>query len=126
MISQREFHKSHPGRRNVYVDRHGKRHRCHSLMERNRLQVLDRAGKHFRREALRVRYWWAGGWHWYVTDLAVYDDATGTRVVRLEEVKPLKLCADPQNQAKWEAARRKCAGRLIEFRIVTERNLRIP
>lgn len=125
-LDQAEFHKAHPGRRNTYTDRHGKRHRCHSLMERARLAVLDRANKHFRREAVSVRYRWGGRWCRYVLDIAVYDDATGTRLVRLEEVKPLKLCADPRNRAKWEAARRVCAGRQIEFRLVTERNLRVP
>jgi hypothetical protein len=121
---QQAFYARHQARRCTYTDRAGKLHRCHSLMEQRRLKVLDRAGVRFRREAFRVRYFWAGRWRWYVLDLAVLGP-TGA-VVRLEEIKPLALCNEPQNLAKWDAARTHCAGRLIEFRVVNERNLSIP
>lgn len=106
-------------RRNVYIDRNRRRHRCDSLLERRRLKVLDLAGYHFRREPIRIPYLWLGKREIYRPDLAVYD-ATNTRLLWIEEQKPLVLCRDPQNLAKWSAARTLLSGRHVKFLVTNE------
>lgn len=118
---QDAVYKRRRARRGVYVDRNGTRHHYHSLMERQRMRVLDLAGLHFRREPCRIRYYWGQRWRPYVVDLAVYDEHG--RLLRYEEIKPLILCTDEQNLAKWNAARKYCSGRHIGFRVICERNM---
>jgi hypothetical protein len=115
-------YKRRPPRKNIYIDRHRRRHRCDSLLERQRLKVLDLAGYNFRREPLRIKYLWLGKWEIYRPDLAVYD-MSGTRLLWIEEQKPLVLCADAQNLAKWNAARIELSGRRIKFLVIHERTI---
>jgi len=92
-------------------------------------------------ECVVVPYTFQGKNHRYYTDFLAIDD-TGKRII--VEVKPLKQTKPPRNSknkskktimtesytyyknlAKWEAAQKYCKKRGWEFRVITEKNLKI-
>lgn len=110
------------GKRGCYIDSRGFPHFYHSILERKRMKNLDLAGLRFVREPFRIKYTFEHRVRVYVVDLAVYD-RSGLTLLRIEEVKPQKLLNDPQNIAKWRAARRWASARGCGFRVVTDSTL---
>jgi hypothetical protein len=111
------------GRSGLFRDRLGRYHPYRSLCERRRMQALDAAGLEFRVEAIRLTYHFEGRPRTYVTDLVVFWWENGRQVIRVEEVKPRVRWKDPQNLAKWRAAKAWCDGRGYQFLVVDESTL---
>jgi hypothetical protein len=112
------------GRKGIFRDALGKSYQYDSTWERRRMQTLDLNGYHFTREGVRIPYIFNNQKRTYYPDLVVYDRFW--KLLRIEEIKPSVRNNDPQNIAKWEAARAWCQLRGIEFRIVNEKDLSKP
>lgn len=113
----------HRGRSGVFRDRRGQQYHYDSRWELWRMEALDRAGVEFRREALRIPYFFEGRRHTYLPDFMVNYWEEGEQRVRIEEVKPSSFNNDPQNIAKWMAAKSFCDNLGYDFRIINERDL---
>ncbi len=107
-----------PGRKGIFRDRLGKSHHFDSLLERRRMVTLDMNGLRFVREGVRIPYEFDGKKRTYYPDLLIYD--RWGKLIRIEELKPTIRTGDPINIAKWQAARKWCDARGIEFRVVNE------
>jgi len=75
----------------------------HSSWELQRFQELDRLGlKWTKKHGIIIRYKWNDKYHFYTPDILIPD------LNQLEEIKPNIFTLEPQNQAKFEAARNYC------------------
>lgn len=108
----------------IYRDHLGTAHHYDSRWELRRMQFLDLSGYRFVREGVRIPYRFEGRPRTYIVDLVVFDDLRG--LTWIEEIKPKRRNDDPQNVAKWAAARAWCAAAGYEFVVVNEADLLRP
>jgi hypothetical protein len=104
------------GRDGWFTDHAGTQHHYRSRWELRRMQYLDICGLRFVVEGVRIPYQFEGRPRTYITDLVVTDPRTNT--VWIEEIKPAQRNEDPQNLAKWAAARAWCQAAGYRFLVV--------